>query len=49
MRRAYAACVTHMDKQVGKVMEELSRLRLDDSTLVIFTSDHGYGLGESGY
>ncbi|MDF1659479.1 MAG: sulfatase [Verrucomicrobiales bacterium] len=42
----YYATVTFMDEQLGKVMEELDRQGLRDSTLVIFTSDHGYHLGE---
>ncbi len=42
----YYATVTFMDEQLGKVMAELDRQGLRDSTLVIFTSDHGYHLGE---
>ena len=35
-----------MDAQVGKVLNALHDSGLDDSTIVIFTSDHGYHLGE---
>ncbi len=35
-----------MDAQVGKVMAALQESGLDDKTIVIFTSDHGYHLGE---
>lgn len=42
----YYATVTFMDEQLGKVIAELDRLGLRDSTLVLFTSDHGYHLGE---
>jgi iduronate 2-sulfatase len=35
-----------MDRQVGKVLDALENSRLDDNTIVIFTSDHGYHLGE---
>jgi iduronate 2-sulfatase len=42
----YYATVTFMDEQLGKVMAELDRQGLRESTLVIFTSDHGYHLGE---
>ncbi|MEM6915258.1 MAG: sulfatase, partial [Verrucomicrobiota bacterium] len=42
----YYATVTFLDDQIGKVMDALDRLGLRDSTLVIFTSDHGYHLGE---
>lgn len=42
----YYATVTFMDEQLGKIMTELDRQGLRESTLVIFTSDHGYHLGE---
>ena len=42
----YYASVAFMDAQVGKVLESLKRAGLDDKTIVIFTSDHGYHLGE---
>ncbi|MBP87888.1 MAG: iduronate-2-sulfatase [Planctomycetaceae bacterium] len=42
----YYASVAFMDAQVGKVMNALKTAGLDDKTIVIFTSDHGYHLGE---
>lgn len=42
----YYASVAYMDRQVGKVMTALTTAGLDDKTIVIFTSDHGYHLGE---
>ncbi len=42
----YYASVAFMDAQVGKVMETLEKTGLADDTIVIFTSDHGYHLGE---
>lgn len=42
----YYASVTYMDKQVGKVLQTLKKEGLEDSTIVIFTSDHGFHLGE---
>jgi iduronate 2-sulfatase len=42
----YYASVAFMDAQVGKVMAALKAAQLDDKTIVIFTSDHGYHLGE---
>ncbi|MCG8584145.1 MAG: sulfatase [Pirellulales bacterium] len=42
----YYASVAYLDKQVGKVLDALSDAGLDDKTIVIFTSDHGYHLGE---
>lgn len=42
----YLASVAFMDAQVGKVMAALKDAGLEDKTIVIFTSDHGYHLGE---
>ncbi|MFH5805984.1 sulfatase [Alienimonas sp. DA493] len=42
----YYASVAFMDAQVGKVMRALEESGRRDRTIVIFTSDHGYHLGE---
>ena len=42
----YYACVSYMDAQVGRVLTALRESGLEDNTIVIFTSDHGYHLGE---
>jgi len=42
----YYASVAFMDAQVGKVMDALQQAGLQEKTIVIFTSDHGYHLGE---
>jgi iduronate 2-sulfatase len=42
----YYASVAYMDAQVGKVMSALKESGLEEKTIVIFTSDHGYHLGE---
>ena len=43
---AYYASVSYMDAQVGKVLKTLNEEGLEDNTIVIFTSDHGFHLGE---
>jgi len=43
---AYYASVAFLDAQVGKVLDTLRREGLDDNTIVIFTSDHGFHLCE---
>ncbi len=42
----YYASVAYMDAQVGKVLKTLEEEGLEDNTIVIFTSDHGFHLGE---
>jgi iduronate 2-sulfatase len=42
----YYASVSFMDAQVGRVLAALEAAGLADNTIVIFTSDHGYHLGE---
>lgn len=48
IRRGYAAMVAHIDLEVGRVLETLRESGLADSTLVLFTSDHGDLLGDHG-
>ncbi|WP_026473607.1 arylsulfatase [Alkaliflexus imshenetskii] len=40
-RAALAAMITHLDSDVGRIMDLLAQLGIDDNTLVIFTSDNG--------
>jgi iduronate 2-sulfatase len=42
----YYAAVTYMDALVGKVLDALEKSGQADNTIAIFTSDHGYHLGE---
>ena len=46
MWSGYYASVSFMDEQVGRIVDELDRLGLRETTAIVFTSDHGYHLGE---
>lgn len=48
VRAIYAALVTDLDFQIGRILEYLRRAGLLDQTLVILTSDHGDMLGDHG-
>ena len=43
----YYDMITHMDKQVGRVLQQLTRDGLADDTIVFFYSDHGAGMPRS--
>ncbi len=48
-KQAYYASITFVDRQVGKVLDALQETGLDRNTIVVFTSDHGYHMGEHGW
>ena len=47
--RSYAAAVSGVDDGVGRVMETLHKLHLDENTLVVFAGDQGLNAGHGGY
>lgn len=46
LRRAYAASVSYVDAQVGRLLEALAALDPAKETIVVVWSDHGFLLGE---
>ena len=47
--RAYLACIAFMDDQVGKVLEAIENSKFSENTIIIFTSDHGWQMGQKEY
>ena len=42
-------CIDSVDENVGRLLDELDRSGLAENTLVVYTSDNGYFLGEHGW
>jgi arylsulfatase A-like enzyme len=47
--RDYLACVESVDDNIGRLLDHLDRQGLRDNTLVIYTSDQGFFLGDHGW
>ncbi|XP_010171947.1 iduronate 2-sulfatase [Antrostomus carolinensis] len=48
IRQSYYAAVSYLDTQVGLLLSALDDVGLSNSTIVVFTADHGWSLGEHG-
>jgi iduronate 2-sulfatase len=46
LMQAYAACVSYIDAQIGRLLDALESSGRLDSTIIILMSDHGWHLGE---
>ncbi len=49
MRHGYLASVSYVDALIGKVLEALEELELEESTIVVLWGDHGFHLGEHNF
>lgn len=49
MRQEYYALITHLDAQIGMILDELDRTGQRDNTYIIFTADHGLAVGHHGF
>ena len=49
IKQAYYASISFVDAQVGRIINKLKQTGLDKNTVVVFTSDHGYHMGEHGH
>lgn len=47
-RREYYAIISHLDAQIGRVLDELERSGQADNTWIFFSADHGLSLGQHG-
>jgi len=47
-RRAYYASVHSVDRNLGRLVARLAELGLDQNTIIVFTSDQGYLVGQRG-
>ncbi len=45
---AYYTSVAFLDRNIGRVLDALRRLKLEEDTFVVYMADHGYDLGQHG-
>ena len=42
LKHGYAACVSFVDAQIGRILDELEALGLDENTIIVLWGDHGW-------
>jgi arylsulfatase A-like enzyme len=47
--QAYLASVASVDEEIGKILDAVDQSNLKDNTIIVLTSDHGWGMGEKSY
>jgi len=47
--QAYLASVASVDEQIGRILDVVDHSKLKENTVIILTSDHGWGMGEKDY
>lgn len=47
-RQEYYAIITHMDQQVGRILDALDKSGKREDTYIFFTADHGLAVGQHG-
>lgn len=47
-RQEYYALITHMDAQIGKILDYLEETEQADNTYIVMTADHGLACGQHG-
>lgn len=47
--QAYLASVASVDEQIGRILDIVDNSSLKDNTIIVLTSDHGWGMGEKDY
>ena len=48
LKKGYYACTSFVDAQIGRVLNKVKELELEDNTIIVLWGDHGLFLGEHG-
>ena len=47
--QAYLASIASVDEQIGRILDVIDNSSLKENTIIVLTSDHGWGMGEKDY